>query len=306
VAWIKNLWEASMRKRDNFKKTTIGELIEKISGQFKKAKLYYGHGTDNAADEAFALVFQTLKLPFKSTPKIYKHLVAREEEKIIQKFAQRRIRERIPVPYLMHEAYFAGLPFYVDQRVLIPRSPFAELIERKFMPFIKTKSVKAILDIGTGSGCMAIAAALVFPEAKVIATDISKKTLAVAKINCKKFHVEKRVRLIHSDVWKKVPQKKYDIIMSNPPYVGDVEMASLPKEYHHEPDKALRTRENGLKIVLEILKKAKSYLSTHGILVVEVGNSQALLEKRCPKLPFLWLEFSHGGGGVFLLTTDQL
>jgi ribosomal protein L3 glutamine methyltransferase len=217
----------------------------------------------------------------------------------------RRVKDRVPAAYLTREAWFAGLPFYVDERVIVPRSPIAELIESGFSPWLDNQDVAHILDLCTGSGCIAIACALAFPESQVDAVDISKEALEVAAINAKKHHVVAQTRLIEGDLWESITGK-YDLIVSNPPYVNEQEYADLPLEYKHEPQLALEARQEGLEIVERILKKAHEHLLPHGILVVEVGNSQEALQAKYPEVPFIWLEFERGGEGVFLLTADSL
>ncbi len=279
----------------------IETIVQRIANQFQKAGLYYGHGTDNADDEAFALVCMALDLPFDEA--ILSRDLSDEEQQKVSALVNKRIRTRKPLSYLTNIAYFVGLPFYVDERVLIPRSPFGELIANQFRPWVQTDRVKSILDIGTGSGCMAIAAALMFSNVIVDAADISQEALTVAAVNCKKFEVEDRVNLILSDVFTKIPVKKYDIIMSNPPYVNCGEVKEFPKEYQHEPVIALETNQNALDIVKIILHEAPKYLADGGILVVEIGENRALLEKECPDVPFVWLDFAFGGtGDVFLLS----
>ena len=279
----------------------IEAIVQDVSNRFQQANLYYGHGTDNPDDEAFALVCMALDLPFDEA--ILDRDLSEQEEQKITALVDKRIQTRKPLSYLTNTAYFVGLPFYVDERVLIPRSPFGELIANQFQPWIQQESVKSILDIGTGSGCMAIAVALMFPDAIVDAVDLSKDALAVAKINCKKFEVEGRVNLILSDVFEQVPQKKYDIIISNPPYVNRGGAKEFPKEYQHEPAMALETKKHALDIVKTILHDASGYLADDGILVVEVGENRELLEKECSDISFIWLDFAFGGtGDVFLLT----
>ncbi len=284
----------------------IIEIIEQVSKEFEHANLHFGHGTDNPWDEAVALVFHVLELPFHVGEKEVEQPLSKEDEKEILKLAERRIKENKPLPYLANIAYFAGLPFYVDERVIIPRSPFAELIEQEFAPWIGPDEITQVLDLCTGSGCMAIAAALALPNAMVDAVDLSKDALDVAHINRKQYQLETRINLIESDLFLSMPEKKYDVIMSNPPYVSADEMNALPKEFHHEPVDALHAADEGLEFILEILKEAPKYLSETGILIVEVGNSKDALEKRLPHMPFTWIEFERGGEGVFVLNKDQI
>ncbi|HSW93674.1 MAG TPA: 50S ribosomal protein L3 N(5)-glutamine methyltransferase [Gammaproteobacteria bacterium] len=285
---------------------TLRDFLRWAISRFNEVGLFYGHGTDNAWDEAVALILHTLHLP----PDIHlgmldSRLTSPEREKIYQTI-RRRVDERIPLAYLTHEAWFAGLPFYVDERVLIPRSPLAELIENQFQPWIDADSAHHILDLCTGSGCIAVATAHYFPEARVDATDISHDALTVANMNVLKHHVEDRVTLFQGDLFHPLANKKYDVIISNPPYVDANDMADLPKEYRHEPESALAAGTLGLDIVTRILEQAKQHLNPQGILIVEVGNSEEALSEAFPDLPFTWLDFERGGGGVFLLTAEQL
>ena len=292
------------------KNTTVRQAIDQAALALEEADLFYGHGTDNAWDEAVALVLQVLQalqLPFSvSEESLTRYLTQAEQEKV-QAWLKKRAQDKVPLAYLTNEAYFFGMPFYVDERVLIPRSPIAELIENQFSPWIDADSVENILDLCTGSGCIAIACAMMFEYAHVDAIDIDTQALAVANINVEKHEMQKQIDLIQSDLFEKVQQqKKYDIIVSNPPYVSHAEMQTVPKEYQHEPTLALKADDDGLTIVLQILKEAKNHLTDRGILIVEVGNSQEVLEQRLPKVPFMWFEFERGGHGVFLLTADQL
>lgn len=270
------------------------------------AQLYYGHGTDNAWDDMRSLILRSLSLPYDLDPVLLNARLTTSEKKHLCQQLDKRINQRVPVPYLIKEAYFAELPFYVDERVLIPRSPIAELIANQFSPWIDADQVHHILDLCTGSGCIAIACCYAFPDAQVDAVDISSEALAVADINRELLDVEDQLDLIESDCFSNVPKIKYDLIVSNPPYVGKEEMQTLPDEYRHEPVLALETSNNGLTIVEKILKSAHAYLSDHGILVVEVGNSEDALCEAYPTVPFTWLEMSHGGTGIFLLTKQQL
>jgi ribosomal protein L3 glutamine methyltransferase len=285
---------------------TILDFLRFSFSWASKAELFYGHGTDNAWDDMRSLILRSLYLPYDIEPVLLNAKVTSSEHKYLRQQLDKRINQRVPVPYLIKEAYFCTLPFYVDERVLIPRSPLAELINNQFEPWIKPESVHRILDLCTGSACIAIACCYAFPEALVDAADISSQALEVAQINRERLEVRDQLTLIESDCFASVPKVQYDVIISNPPYVGKDEMATLPDEFRHEPVMALETGNNGLAIVEEILNKAHHYLSEQGILIVEVGNSEEALCEAYPTLPFTWLEFSHGGQGVFLLTKQQL
>ena len=268
--------------------------------------LFYGHGTDNAWDDILTLLLRSLSLPVDTDPLLFQAQLTPDEKKILCRQLERRICDRIPVPYLTNEAYFCELPFYVDERVLIPRSPIGELIMNQFSPWIAADDVQRVLDLCTGSGCIAIACAYAFPEALVDAVDISPDALAVAERNRASHGVDDDVTLIQSDCFDAVPKASYDIIVSNPPYVPYDEMQELPAEYGHEPLLALEAAQQGLAIVHAILSKAYDYLSDYGILVVEVGHSEQALIDAYPQVPFTWLDFEKGGQGVFVLTRQQL
>jgi ribosomal protein L3 glutamine methyltransferase len=285
---------------------TVEDLIRHGAALFAQANLWFGHGTDNAFDEAAELVFFSAGLKHEDAPKVYsRELSARHREDVLQLF-ERRIRERVPVAYLTHRMWFAGHEFYVDERVLVPRSPIAELIEAGFEPWIDSGRIRSVVDIGTGSGCIAIAAALALPEANVDAADISDDALAVTRMNIERHDVGDRVRAVRSDVFSALKGRRYDVIVTNPPYVGSEELAGLPEEYHREPRLGLYGGDDGLDIVRTILAEAHDHLEPHGILITEVGNSEDVLIDAFPRVPFTWLEFARGGGGVFLLTADQL
>ncbi|HSW68557.1 MAG TPA: 50S ribosomal protein L3 N(5)-glutamine methyltransferase [Gammaproteobacteria bacterium] len=285
---------------------TIRDFLRWAMSRFNEAGLFYGHGTDNAWDEAIALILHTLYLPHDINPALLEARLTVAEREILYKIIERRIHERIPLAYLTHEAWFAHLLFYVDERVLVPRSSLAELIENQFQPWIDTESVHHILDLCTGSGCIAIASAHYFPSAKIDASDISHDALAVAKINILKHEMEDQVKLFQGDLFKPLANKKYDIIVSNPPYVDAEDMASLPREYQHEPKLGLQAGILGLDVVTRILHKAADHLNPEGILVVEVGNSEHALSDAFPEIPFTWLDVERGDGGIFLLTAKQL
>jgi len=286
--------------------STIRDYIRWAVSRFNEAGLSFGHGTDSAWDDAVALILHTLHLRHDINPAVLDAHLTQSEREIVYKLIQRRIQERVPVPYLTHEAWFSGMPFYVDERVLIPRSPIAELIENQFQPWIDPHSVYDILDLCTGSGCIAIACAKSFPEANIDASDISTDALAVAKINVLKHQMDEQVTLYQSNLFEALPPKAYDIIVSNPPYVDAVEMSMLPAEFRHEPALGLAGGQEGLDFAIRIMQHAYRYLNPQGILVVEVGNSEYALTEQFPDIPFMWLEFQRGGGGVFLLTAKQL
>lgn len=285
---------------------TPRQLIQLAEQRFRKSELYYGHGTDNPHDEAVYLVLGTLGLPFDIKEEELDEPLEKIKVQHIQNLVARRAVERIPVAYLINEAWFCGLSFYVDKGVLIPRSPMAELIEEKFSPWIVQRERPCILDIGTGSGCIAIACALAFPNAVVDAIDVSKDAIAVARGNIERHKVADRVHLLQSDLYENLDGNRYDLIIANPPYVGSREFAQLPAEYHHEPGVALLGGEDGLDVVRNILAQSGLHLTDGGILVVEVGNGQDAVAESFPQLPFTWLEFERGGEGVFLLTAEDL
>jgi len=285
---------------------TIRELINDVSFQFAESDIYYGHGTDNAFDEAVYLIFSVLELPFDISDDKLNQKICPEIIDNIFDLSLQRIRDRKPVAYLVNKAWFCGFPFFVDERVLIPRSPLAELIEERFVPWLDHTGVNRILDIGTGSGCIAITSAMSLPGATVDAIDMSNDALDVARINVQTYSLEDRVNLIKSNLYENLETKKYDLIISNPPYVNTLEMTSLPEEYKHEPGMGLAAGEDGLDVIHKIINGSKQYMSEKGILIVEVGNSQADLENTFPDLPFTWLEFERGGDGVFLLSADAL
>jgi ribosomal protein L3 glutamine methyltransferase len=284
----------------------VGTLIARGAARLRRARVFFGHGTDNARDEAAALVLHALGLPHAGSAALYRRRVGRAAQQRAQELLNRRIRERIPAAYLTGVTWFAGARIEVDGRVLIPRSPIAELIERRFAPWITPSRVRRVLDVGTGSGCIAIACARALPRARVDAVDISEAALEVARRNVRRNRLTRRVRLIRSDHFSALGAVSYDIIVANPPYVGARELAGLPPEYRHEPRLALAAGQSGLDSVSVILAQAVRHLRPRGLLIVEVGNSEHAVRRRWPQLPFAWLEFERGGGGVFLLTREEL
>ena len=282
----------------------LARLLEQVCEQIDNAPLFYGHGTDNSWDEAVYLVFTVLGIDFAVDDSIMQRLVSEEEQERILALVRQRIDARIPVAYLVKEAWFAGYPFTVDERVLIPRSPLAELIGQGFASVVKRPPAR-ILDLCTGSGCIGIATALTLPEALVELADISDAALDLANVNLQRHGLQARVKAIKSDLFAAL-EGPYDLILSNPPYVSQAEIDELPAEYAHEPILGLFSEEEGLAIPLQILREAADYLSADGVLIMEVGYSHEALSARLPQVPFLWLEFEHGGEGILLLTAKQL
>lgn len=283
------------------------DFIRWASSEFNAAALHFGHGTDNSLDEAVALVLHALHLPFGSPDRLLDARLTPAEKKRIYELVQRRIDERLPLAYLTGEAWFAGLRFKCDARALVPRSPIAELIEAGFEPWVDSGQVAAVLDLCTGGGSIAIACAHAFPAAQVDAVDLSADALALAAENVMLHAVEEQVTLFKGDLFTPLPAgKRYDIIVSNPPYVDAADMASMPEEFHREPVLGLAAGKDGLDIAHRILAEARHWLDDHGILVVEVGNSAPALAAAYPDVEFTWLDFERGGDGVFLLTAGQL
>lgn len=286
---------------------TLRQVVESVADRLARcSELSYGHGTDNPRDEAVYLVAYAAGLAPDLHDAHPQDVLSAQQRARVEALLHRRLEERMPVAYLVGEAWFAGLPFYVDSHVLVPRSPLAELIEEHFAPWVDAQRLHRVLDLGTGSGCIAIATAWHLPRVQVDATDISDEALALAARNAQRHGVADRVRLVKSDVFEGLHGERYDLIVSNPPYVDAQDMAALPAEFRHEPRLGLEAGADGLDVVRRILAGAAAHLTDRGVLIVEVGNSAPALEQAFPSLAFTWLEFERGGRGVFLLEAAQL
>ncbi|MEC7118366.1 MAG: 50S ribosomal protein L3 N(5)-glutamine methyltransferase [Pseudomonadota bacterium] len=303
---------------------TIRDFIRFIVSALRENEVHLGQGTEDFFAEATALVMQSLSLEWSADEQILdSRLLVSEKKRIVELVAQ-RINHRIPLGYLLNVAYFAGQPYYVDERVLIPRSPIAELIQHRFAPYCTDGVTEMprfshnlpvseqpfvpdrILDLCTGSACIAVALAYAFVDAAVDAVDLSRDALEVAAINVSHHLKDDQVALIESNLFEKIPaQQQYDLIVSNPPYVDAEDMAELPQEFQHEPEMALAAGQDGLDLVRQILLQAADYLSPRGLLVIEVGNSEWALRQSMPKVPFHWLQYRKGGMGIFALTAAE-
>lgn len=303
---------------------TIRDFIRFGVTALRSYEVHLGQGTEDFFAESAAMVLQSLSLEWSADEQILDAKLLPSEKQRIIDVLEKRINQRIPLGYLLNLSYFAGQPYYVDERVLIPRSPVAELIENQFNPFFSNGLANAqggvnqlphtdhpieptrMLDLCTGSGCIAIALAYAFPDATVDAVDISRDALEVAAINVDYHNKEDQVSLIESNLLEKIPaQRQYDLIISNPPYVDASDMADLPQEFLHEPELALAAGRDGLDLVRHILAQAADYLTDNGLLVIEVGNSEWALRQAFPKIKFHWLHFTRGGAGVFALTAQE-
>ncbi|WP_120995409.1 50S ribosomal protein L3 N(5)-glutamine methyltransferase [Stutzerimonas urumqiensis] len=283
---------------------TLRDYIRWAVTQFQERELFFGHGTDNPWDEARQLVLGALHLPWEMSDSYLDCRLEEDECERLQALLNRRIEERVPAAYLLGEAWFCGLPFWVDERVLVPRSPIAELIEQRFEPWLPQSPAK-ILDLCTGSGCIGIACAYAFPQAEVALADLSFDALEVANHNIERHGLEERVYAVQGDGFEGLPGQRFDLIVSNPPYVDEEDFADMPAEYRHEPALGLACGADGLDLVRRILAEAADHLSETGVLVVEVGNSQVHVEAAYPEVDFTWLDFRQGGHGVFLLAASQ-
>lgn len=285
---------------------TALDLVRWGASRFSEADLWFGHGTDNAVDEALTLVMHALHLEPGAPDELLRGKLTRGERKAVLALLKRRVEERIPAPYLTQQAYFAGLRFRVNEHVVVPRSPIAEWIDRGFAPWVKADNVARILDLCTGSGCIAVACAMAFPGAAVDAVDVSAEALEVARSNIRAHGLSDRIRLLKSDLFAALRGRTYDLIVSNPPYVSAAELANCPEEYRHEPVIGLCGGEDGLDYIRPILTESVDVLTSHGVLVMEVGAARAALLSAYPRTGFIWLDLARGGDSVFLLTASEL
>lgn len=283
---------------------TLRDHIRWAVSRFHAEQLFFGHGTDNAWDEARQLVLGALHLPYEMADAYLDCRLEDDERAELQALLHRRIADRVPTAYLLGEAWFCGLPFLVDERVLIPRSPIAELIDQHFAPWLPDEPNR-ILDLCTGSGCLGIACAYEFAEAEVVLADLSFDALEVANLNIERHGLDERVYTVQGDGFDGLPGQRFDLIVCNPPYVDAEDFAEMPEEYAHEPAMALACGADGLDLVRRLLAEAADHLTERGVLVVEVGNSQVHVEAAYPEVDFTWLEFERGGHGVFLLAAQQ-
>lgn len=283
---------------------TVRDHIRWAVSRFHEADLFFGHGTDNAWDDARQLVLGALHLPFETADSYLDCRLEEDEQQHVLGLIRRRVEDRVPTAYLLGEAWFCGLPFIVDERVLVPRSPIAELIGAGFEPWLPAEPMR-ILDLCTGSGCIGIACAYVFPESEVVLGDLSFDALEVANQNIERHGLEERVYTVQGDGYEGLPGQRFDLIVSNPPYVDAEDFAEMPAEYQHEPELGLACGDDGLDLVRRMLAEAADHLTEKGVLIVEVGNSQVHVEALYPEVDFTWLEFEQGGHGVFLLAAAQ-
>ena len=286
--------------------STIRDFIRWGSSEFNRHELTFGHGFASAFDEAKYLTLHQLALPLDWPDDYFDCRLTEDERKQVIEILQQRVSSRQPVAYITRESWFCGLKFYIDERVLVPRSPIAELIANHFEPWIDSTQVHSILDLCTGSGCIAIASQYMFEQAEVFASDISLDALDVARINSREHDLSEQLTLYHSDLFDSIPAQQFDVIVSNPPYVDAEDMAALTKEFQFEPDIGLAAGDDGLAMVDRILSNAAEYLSEQGVLFIEVGNSQAAMMEKYEFLPMTWIDFEFGGTGVCCIHQKDL
>ena len=287
--------------------STVRDCLRFAVSRCNEAGLFFGHGSDNAYDDAAYLILHTLRLPLDRLEPFLDAKLTEPEIQAVLNILRRRVEERMPSAYLTHEAWLGEHRFYVDQRVIVPRSFISELLREQFAPWVEApQNITRVLDMCTGSGCLAILAALAFPNARVDAVDLSEAALAVAHINVEEYGLDGQVELIQSDLFDKLQDRTYDLVLCNPPYVNAESLALLPQEYRHEPELALGSGIDGLDATRRILDAAKDHLNPDGLLVVEIGHNRDVLEAAFPTLPFTWLETSSGDQFVFLLRCEDL
>ena len=286
---------------------TLRAVLREAIAQFRHAGLAFGHGTHNARDEAVYLILHTLKLPLDELDSVLERQLSANELQAVRAILRRRVSERTPAAYLTREAWLGAFKFYVDERAIVPRSFIAELLRDGLSPWVAdAQRVRTVLDLCTGSGCLAVLAAHAFPKARVDAGDLSAEALQVARRNVKDYALGKRVRLVRIDLFARLASRRYDLILSNPPYVNASAMRALPREYRREPRLALAGGRDGLALLRRILTQAAAHLNPEGLLIVEIGHNRAALEKAYPRLPFTWLETSAGEDYVFMLRKEDL
>jgi ribosomal protein L3 glutamine methyltransferase len=285
---------------------TVGEALEYCAESLTNSDAFFGHGTDNPWDEAVHLVLSVADLPLDSDNGVFPHVLDEEQVAALRNLLCRRIEEHIPLPYLLGRGWFAGLEFLCDRRAIVPRSPMAELILNDFHPWYCGPAPRRVLDLCCGGGCIGLATAHYLPGVRVDLVDLDSDVLNLAQDNIDKLGLADRVTAIQSDLFQALGDKRYDLILSNPPYVSNEDLASMPAEFHHEPGLALGAGSDGLALARSILARALQYLTADGMLVVELGNSWVALEEAYPRVPFTWLEFEHGGHGVFTLSAGEL
>ena len=296
------LWDLAQREL-----RSVRDCLRFAVSRFNEDKLFFGHGSTSAYDEAAYLILHTLYLPLDTLEPFLDATLTEAERDLVLSVLKRRVKERLPAAYLTNEAWLGEHRFYVDKRVIVPRSYIAELLQERLAPWIEDpEAISSVLDLCTGSGCLAILAALAFPDAKVDAVDLSEDAIEVAERNITDYRLSERIRLLKSDMNQALKERKYDLIISNPPYVTQESMAALPHEYRHEPMMALASGEDGLDHVRVILENAPRHLTADGMLVVEVGHNREGVEKAFPELPFIWPETSAGDGVVFILKRADL
>lgn len=285
---------------------TVGQVIQHCFDALSESEVFFGHGTDNPWDEAVQLVLAVVDLPVDADDGVLPHPVSSNQLAQIESLLRRRIDERTPLPYLLGRAWFAGLEFASDERAIIPRSPIGELILHDYQPWYAGPAPRRVLDLCCGGGAIGLAAAHYDPQLKVDLVDLDEKALQLAEQNRSRLGLLDRVDILQSDLFTAVKGRRYDLILSNPPYVDAADLGSMPAEYQHEPELSLGSGQDGLQLTRQILANAAEYLEDHGLLIVEVGNSWEALEKAYPRVAFTWLEFEQGGHGVFALTAQEL